>query len=53
MTVNPLVQINRLTNRNPKLLDRFINEWIPLEEQYFNTLDIKNNADYVIDTSNS
>lgn len=53
MTVNPLVQINRLTNRNPKLLDRFINEWIPLEEQYFNTLDIKNNANYVIDTSNS
>ena len=53
MTVNETKQIIRLEKRNPKLLNRFINEWIPLEEKYFQTLNVKEQADYLIDTSNS
>lgn len=53
MNVNETKQINRLEKRNPKLLSRFINEWIPLEEKYFQTLNVKEQADYLIDTSNS
>ena len=52
MTVNHNIQIERLEVRNPRLIDRFINEWIPLEEKYFDALMIKNQADYIIDTSN-
>jgi processive 1,2-diacylglycerol beta-glucosyltransferase len=52
LAVNHNIQIERLEVRNPRLIDRFINEWIPLEEKYFDTLMIKNQADYLIDTSN-
>lgn len=41
-------QYKRLENRNPALFDRFIKEWLPLEEKYFQEEDIHKNADYRI-----
>ena len=31
-------QLRRLEKRNPRLLERFKNEWLPMEERYFETL---------------
>ena len=52
VTVDSTEQIERLSIRNPQLLNRFIDEWIPLEERYFNELKILENADYIINTTN-
>lgn len=41
-------QYKRLENRNPALLERFIKEWLPLEEDYFKEEDIERNANYRI-----
>jgi len=43
-------QIKRLTERNPKLIDRFVNEWIPLENIYFEEEKLNEIVDYIIDT---
>jgi len=32
------------------MLERFKNEWIPMENRYFETFDIAKKADYVIHT---
>lgn len=34
-------QLERLKNRNKKFFNRFLTEWIPLEELYFSHFDIK------------
>lgn len=31
-------QLRRLEKRNPRLLERFKNEWLPMEDRYFETL---------------
>lgn len=41
-------QIARLEKRNPKLLQRFVDAWIPMEEKYFAAFDVKDNADITI-----
>ena len=41
-------QLQRLKKRNPRLLDKFIHEWLPLEEDYFQKEDIEKNADFRI-----
>jgi len=41
-------QYKRLKNRNPALFNRFIREWLPLEEDYFLREDIQQNANYRI-----
>lgn len=41
-------QIRRLKKRNPRLLDKFIHEWLPLEEVYFQKEEIKHISDYKI-----
>lgn len=46
--VDKATQLARLETRNPKLLDRFINEWLPMEEKYFNAFDVKSRADYIV-----
>jgi uridine kinase len=48
LTVDKQTQAARLAQRNPRLLNRFINEWIPLEENYFNTFDIIKSCDLVL-----
>lgn len=40
-------QKERLTKRNPKLVDKFISMWIPFENNYFNTLEIQKHCDLV------
>ena len=49
LTVDPEVQIARLRRRNGEaMLQRYIKEWIPLENQYFTAFDIPQIADMVI-----
>lgn len=41
-------QIERILKRNgPLMLERFINEWIPKENEYFKKMNIKDKADLV------
>lgn len=51
LTVDKQVQLERLEKRNKKLLLRFITEWIPKEETYFNQFKILEKANMVIDSS--
>ncbi|MBN2604787.1 MAG: (d)CMP kinase [Bacilli bacterium] len=42
-------QIERIRKRNgEKMLDKFIKEWIPLENFYFKSEDLKERADYIL-----
>jgi uridine kinase len=34
LTIDDRLQIKRITLRNPHMLDRFINEWVPKENRY-------------------
>lgn len=44
------LQIERIGRRNgTMMLKRFIDTWIPMENQYFETYDIKSNADCIIE----
>jgi len=40
-------QYNRLMERNPSLLERFISEWIPMENMYFEHFRIPEKCDFV------
>ena len=51
LKVNPNQQKNRLMVRNPKMLSRFVEEWIPLEYKYFEHFNIEKLCDIVFDTS--
>ncbi len=47
-------QIERIINRNGiDELPNFQNKWIKLENQYFDTFKIKDNVDYIINTSDT
>lgn len=49
MDLTPLEQVNRILQRNGEAqLQRFVNEWIPLENAYFRAFQIKEQADLVI-----
>lgn len=48
LDIDEKVQIKRLKNRSPEKLDRFINEWIPMENKYFTEFRIKENCDIII-----
>jgi len=52
LTISPEVQEERLRKRNgPDMVERFLKEWIPLEERYFSLLDIASKSDLIIDTT--
>ena len=51
LTLDYEEQLIRLEKRNPHLLQRFITEWIPKENEYFDTFDITKDFDLVINTS--
>lgn len=51
LDVDPQKQIERIAKRNPDKLERFRKEWIPYEEMYFDTYNIRKVANIVIDTS--
>lgn len=43
------LQRERILQRNmPEMAQRFFNEWIPLEEKYFEELKIREKADYIL-----
>lgn len=47
-TVDKKEQLDRLFKRNPRLYDRFIQEWLPLEEDYFSKENIQSRSDYQV-----
>lgn len=52
VTVDSKVQCERILKRNGKeKLQDFLNKWIPMEEYYFEELDIKNNCDLILNTT--
>lgn len=52
VTVDPKVQYERILKRNGKeKLQDFLNKWIPMEEYYFEELDIKNKCDLILNTT--
>lgn len=51
LTIDPDEQLRRLEARNPRMLQRFIDEWIPLENRYFESCGVRENADLLIDTA--
>lgn len=50
LSVSPEEQLLRLEQRNPALLSRFINEWIPMEEKYFEEFGITERCGLKFDT---
>lgn len=52
LTVDPQVQRQRILKRNgEKMLQDFINKWIPMEEHYFSALNIQKQCHLVFDTT--
>lgn len=51
LTMDSKVQMERICKRSGGKLQRFINEWIPLEEHYFRELNIEEQCHLSIDTS--
>lgn len=45
------IKLDRLRKRSPEKLERFINDWIPKENQYFEAYKIKEKCDLVIDNN--
>lgn len=48
LKVAPQEQLRRLRERSPSLYDRFVSEWIPMENQYFQAFDIEGGSDVVL-----
>lgn len=51
LTCDPETQKKRLRKRSLALYDRFLTEWIPMEEHYFECFPIEEQADMLMDTS--
>lgn len=49
LDVTPEKQIERLKLRNPEKLERFLSEWIPMENSYFETFQIRERADLCLE----
>jgi len=49
MKISEEEQRRRIKERNPDLYERFINEWIPMEERYFREFGIEEKCDIVIE----
>jgi len=49
MRIDDAKQLQRLKERNPGLYSRFINEWIPMENLYFEAFGIPEKCDYIIE----
>lgn len=51
LTCDSDIQKERLRKRSLAFYDRFLTDWIPMEEYYFQSFSIEEQADMVIDTS--
>ena len=49
LRINDKEQIERLTKRAPKMIDNFINKWIPLEKKYHDAFHVYDNSDLKFD----
>jgi uridine kinase len=49
LSIDRTVQHRRLAEREPRLLDRFINEWLPMENRYFDTFNIREKCDFLFE----
>lgn len=49
LDINADKQRERIEKRNPTMKERFFNEWIPLEQKYFEAFGIKKKCDFVIE----
>lgn len=53
LTLDSGDQLERIAKRNgEQMLERFKNEWIPMEEKYFEAFNIAQKSDIIINTSN-
>ena len=51
LSVDPEIQLARIRTRNgDRMLERFKNEWIPMENRYFEAFGIQKSADYTLHT---
>ena len=48
MDIDKDEQVKRLKKRNPDVVDKFLSMWVPFENNYFTTLNIKEKSDLVI-----
>lgn len=51
MDVDKEKQLERIKKRNPDKIEQFIKLWIPYEEKYFDTYNVRNIVNIIIDTS--
>ncbi len=51
LIVDPSERLRRLEARNPRMLQRFIDEWIPFENRYFESTNTQGSADLLVDTA--
>jgi len=49
MRVNETKQLERLKERNPGLYSRFVDEWIPMENVYFEAFGIADKCDHILE----
>jgi len=49
LRINQKDQIERLTKRAPKMIDNFINKWIPLEKKYHDAFNLCENCNIKFD----
>lgn len=50
LTVNKEIQLERLRKRNPVLIGRFTDEWIPMEERYFEETRVAEKCEMIFET---
>ena len=48
LKIDEATQHDRLIKRNPALFDRFINEWIPMENTYFEHFNVAEKCNFVL-----
>ena len=51
LIVDPSERLRRLEARNPRMLQLFIDKWIPLENRYFESTNTQGSADLLVDTA--
>lgn len=52
LQLDPLAQRERIRARNGEaMLARFVNEWIPMENRYFASFQVRNACRFCIDTT--
>lgn len=49
VNIDKQLQLNRIRRRNPEMIDMFEQKWIPLENTYFETFNVKESCDYILE----